>query len=91
MGTVQSSSPADDQVGRRADKIEPAGHGAFDIHQAIFLLSGGGIGAVLAIVVLGAFRDVGSIGALAITAISGIVGAAIGVVGLEIRRRSRDT
>ena len=57
--------------------------------SVVTTLVGAGMGAVVAIVLLSAWRDMGPVAATAITAISAMIGAAIGVAGLEVRRRSR--
>lgn len=58
-----------------------------DIVRTTMLVAGGAIGVILAITVLSAWKDTGAVANAAITAISAIVGAAIGVAALEVRRR----
>lgn len=60
-----------------------------DIIRAVMIMVGGAIGAILAVTVVGAAWNVDAVATAAISAISAIVGAAIGVVALEVRRRSR--
>jgi hypothetical protein len=52
-------------------------------------LVGGGLGVILAIAMLTAWRDIGVVATSAITAIGAMIGAAIGVVALEVKLRSK--
>ncbi|NJC15643.1 hypothetical protein F4558_005469 [Micromonospora profundi] len=55
--------------------------------RTTMLVAGAAIGVILAITVLSAWKDTGAVANVAITAISAIVGAAIGVAALEVQRR----
>jgi hypothetical protein len=53
------------------------------------LIAGGSVGAILAVTALSVLTDIGTVAKVAITGISMIVSAALGVTGLEVRRRSK--
>jgi hypothetical protein len=91
MSTLPRRRPIKGQDDRRVDKVNPIRHRPFDVHQAVFLLAGAGIGAVLAIVLMSAWLDVGSVAATAIAAISAMVGGATAAFGFDTRRRNRDS
>jgi hypothetical protein len=76
-----SSLPANQDVTPRAQ--------GFDLLRTATFIVGGAIGAILAITVLSAWRDTGAVATAAISAISAIRGALIGVFALEVGRHNR--
>jgi uncharacterized membrane protein YcjF (UPF0283 family) len=82
MSTLPGEKPPQGQE-RHPSKDGP------DVIRAIMIMVGGAIGAILAVTLVGAAWSVDAVATAAISAISAVVGAAIGVVALEVRRLSK--
>jgi small-conductance mechanosensitive channel len=89
MPTPKDSKPPQRPNDQAGVDLHPSWHDrSHHPLRVVTTLVGAGLGVILAVAVLSAWRDIGGVATAAITAISATVGAAIGVAALEVRRRS---
>ncbi|MEV7984747.1 hypothetical protein [Micromonospora sp. NPDC085948] len=87
--TVPGGKPPDASNTPSSQDEPKVSKGRFGALHAISILVCAGAGAILAVVLLSAWQDLGPVANAAITAIGAITGAAIGVVGLEVQRKEK--